>query len=233
MGVDKSLMKDVLMMDMLSTSIGLKTFVKPKTMHFSGKSQFGRDHDEEFFYEPILHRGAKLPATGFKIFQLESESQKLVTLEVFEELETGEVGTEGAVSQTVWQPMGEFTCAVPRSCSANQTCANSDSIENSKNTFGPFVSVNFNMSESGYLRVSVSPAPHAGNRHDMWGNSNSINDDDMVDGESVRATQFLIGIIALLIVVYVVVKLYFPEGSTEKIWDSPKSLQDIDYKGIL
>lgn len=71
MGVDKGLLKNLLMIDAIPTSIGIRTF--------------DEGDDQSFYFEPILVKGMKLPASAAKLFVLESVDQRLVSIDVYEQ----------------------------------------------------------------------------------------------------------------------------------------------------
>lgn len=194
MGVDRSLLKDVLMLDTLSTAIGLRAFETAVPLGEGGATS--AREEEEGMFETILVRGSRLPAANSKVFRLANASQKLVTVEVFEQLETPQAG------ELVWQRMGVFTCVVPKSC-IGQT--------DDTKTLGGLVDITFRMSESGYLSVSVSAAS-AGDTNALTPNSGSPSAaTEGVDEESDNAIKFLVSVIVVLTVFYLVTKLFILE----------------------
>lgn len=237
MGVDRNLLKDVLMIDMLSTSIGLKCFTQASSEISASNSK----SDEMF--ETILMRGVRLPVTNSKLFRLASSKQKLVTVEAFEEVEEASEGGTEVVLQ--WQYMGTFTCVVPKSCRGQSVGANTHE------DLGKYVSITFNMNEFGELSIGISPPnalrskvaeqeivevdttttnifgvdsavlKKAGENSDkkVEVRIGSIDEVEEFDEESTRTINFLIGVMIFLTAIYLFTKLFILD----------KSLLDFDF----
>lgn len=222
MGVDQSLLKDVLMMDMLSTSIGLKCF-----KHGAPVTAEVQSADDDVIYETVLLRGVRLPTVNFKRFQLASPTQKLVTVEAFEQLEIAPEG--GASSVLTWQYMGRFTCVVPRSCRGKKCIC------------GGFVNIFFSMSEFGALSVEVAPADtdfvdsglsdgdksiKSGSESESSTRAGAIKEED-IDEDSEKAVWFLIGVLIILAVFYLIVKLFILD---KPFFDNDDNIRNGDYE---
>ena len=120
MKVDVGHLKDVLMMDMLPSSIGVLTWDQNESKSGSGsrsgsgsgalylnggregdgKSESGgegggegagtgtgEDFDDCRFFEPVLHKGDRIPSVGVRTFTLADAKQKTVSIDVYEEIE--------------------------------------------------------------------------------------------------------------------------------------------------
>lgn len=149
MGVDRGKLKDLLMMDMLSTTIGIKMFSPSDGNENDYIRKSKRVLEDNSFFEPILLRGERLPARHRKIFKLADPMQKLVTIDVYEEVEaevSGQLSTRLEL-----RPMGNFNFSVPEQAMPDHKGSVS-------------VSVWFSMDESGVLAVSVGTADS-----DNWG----------------------------------------------------------------
>ena len=83
-------MKDVLMMDMLPSSIGVLSWDLPLPNSSSASTGHG-DREEEGeglrYFEPVLHRGDSIPSKGVRSFKLADANQKVVSIDVYEEME--------------------------------------------------------------------------------------------------------------------------------------------------
>ena len=140
MGVDRGKLKDLLMMDMLSTTIGIKSFHNTSDANNSNETMLGEREmlSGDGFFEPILQRGERLPARRRKIFKLADPMQELVTIDVFEEVEV-EVPGQSSTGLEL-RPMGSFNFPVPEQSRLEHTGS---------------VSVWFSMDDSGVLSVTV------------------------------------------------------------------------------
>jgi hypothetical protein len=76
--VDVGHLKDVLMMDMLPSSIGVLTW---------REEDEDADGDGGRYFEPVLCKGQAVPSTGVRTFSLEHNNQKIVSIDVYEEVE--------------------------------------------------------------------------------------------------------------------------------------------------
>ena len=93
MGVKEGVLKDLLVMDALPVTIGVRSFINSNfnsslTVRRSEESVTDGDIaevEQEDYFEPLLLKGATLPASASKIFQLEDPSQRMVSLDVYEE----------------------------------------------------------------------------------------------------------------------------------------------------
>ncbi len=177
-GVDRGKLKDLLMMDMLSTTIGIKAFRHRRNSISSSiettdgaasniKARFDTDNSDDIafhyqrgnslsavslhststdcydmgsdsFFEPILHRGDRLPVKRIKSFYLDDVNENLVTIEVFEEIEVDVAGE--AYTRKELRSMGCFDFLVP----SRDSRSDKDVVD-----------VSFDMDDCGRLSVSV------------------------------------------------------------------------------
>ena len=85
-------MKDVLMMDMLPSSIGVLTWdlslpAKKEEEEDKGRGEGAGEEEDCRYFEPVLHRGDIIPSVGVRTFTLADLKQKNVSIDVYEEIE--------------------------------------------------------------------------------------------------------------------------------------------------
>ena len=86
--MDAGHLKDVLMMDMLPSSIGVLSWDLPLPPSASSSSATGQGEGEGLrYFEPVLHRGDSIPSRGVRSFKLAHANQKVVSIDVYEEME--------------------------------------------------------------------------------------------------------------------------------------------------
>lgn len=80
------------MMDMLPSSIGVLSWDLPLPASTSSSSATGHGQGEGEgeglrYFEPVLHRGDSIPSRGVRSFKLAHANQKVVSIDVYEEME--------------------------------------------------------------------------------------------------------------------------------------------------
>lgn len=91
--VDAGHLKDVLMMDMLPSSIGVLSWDLPSSsssdtaIDGQGKGEGQGEGEGLRYFEPVLHRGDSIPSKGVRSFKLAHKNQKVVSMDVYEEME--------------------------------------------------------------------------------------------------------------------------------------------------
>lgn len=77
------------MMDMLPSSIGVLSWDLPSSSDAaSGGHGEGEGEGEGLrYFEPVLHRGDSIPSKGVRSFKLAHKNQKVVSIDVYEEME--------------------------------------------------------------------------------------------------------------------------------------------------
>eukprot|EP01041_Mallomonas_annulata_P008626 gene8626-17793_t len=153
MGVDTGLLKDILMIDALPSTIGIRSFTTPDDNTTTSDTTICEDkdtnHSNQFndddmlhvngYFEPVLIKGSKLPASATKTFTLADEKQRFVSLDVYEEVGDGD-DSHVTVIGTFDVPI-----ALPVGFDKNSTGEDQKSVD-----------VTFNMSEDGVLTFSVN-----------------------------------------------------------------------------
>jgi hypothetical protein len=88
MGVDTGRLKDLLLLDVAPKSLGIIT-LEPSSSNSNSNSNSNSKKDVvlEQVFEPVLHKGTRLPARGVCRFRLEGPRQRFVTATVYEEVE--------------------------------------------------------------------------------------------------------------------------------------------------
>ena len=92
MGYDVGVMKDILMLDILPTSIGVLSWPSSTSTDHTNSSNSNRNRNnntEIRLFEPIVHSGSRIPITNSKLFQIEDDKNgkqlKFLSLDIYEE----------------------------------------------------------------------------------------------------------------------------------------------------
>ena len=75
------------MMDMLPTSIGVLSWDLPSSSDTAVDGQGEGEGEGLRYFEPVLHRGDSIPSKGVRSFKLAHKNQKVVSIDVYEEME--------------------------------------------------------------------------------------------------------------------------------------------------
>jgi molecular chaperone DnaK (HSP70) len=81
MGISEGSLRDILMMDCLPNSIGLLLDKAADVNNNDNPS----DKDSYKYFQPVLHRGQRIPCTNYCILELEKYNQTDVSLFIYEE----------------------------------------------------------------------------------------------------------------------------------------------------
>ncbi len=90
---DSSTLKNVLMMDCLAMSIGLLSWKEDSSgsdnnAHSDSRATGSEAHTAQHrVFEPILHKGEKIPSKGSKKFALGAANQRFVSLDMYEQID--------------------------------------------------------------------------------------------------------------------------------------------------
>ncbi len=201
-GENTNILKNILMMDCLPTSIGIIS-------HENGCKIF----------EPILLQGSRIPCQVTKIFQIANDFQRFVSLEIYEETEESSISSDMSCRRKY-----SYDVLVTVDVPIDNHEVDKMTVQD-QNDFGfkkppRFAEVTFKVDEDGQLTYDVCeiynfcPSPET-NEHD----SNTIHvlpyhDINKKKGDITfsASTQswVLISFIVVLLTLYVTLKLIFP-----------------------
>ena len=198
MGVQEGVLKDLLMLDALPTTIGIRSFA-PSNAHdvLAVRNNAQPDiTEEEGYFEPILTKGSRLPAKATKTFALADKTQKMVSLDIYEE------GCEDENPEIVL--IGTYDVPIPPSLK---------NIENESKTDNNLVDVTFHMDENREMSFIVKRYNEDSlvlKKHENISNISIV---------------FLIVYIILLGVLYLIVKMFvIPDNGTESLDNEYKEI---------
>ncbi len=202
-GEDTNILKNILMMDCLPTSIGIIS-------HENGCKIF----------EPILLQGSRIPCQMTKIFQIANDFQRFVSLEIYEEIEESSISSDMSCRRKYSYDV-LVTVDVPIDNHEVDRMTMQDQIDVSFNKPPRFAEVTFKVDEDGQLTYDVCeiynfcPSTES-NEHD----SNTIhvlpyNDINKKKGgitfSASTQSWVLIWFIVVLLTLYITLKLIFPQ----------------------
>jgi hypothetical protein len=273
MGIDTGKLKDILMMDMLPTSIGILTWThaapvngsnggsdsakkkatgvssngtstscSEKSVGGGGGQPASKDaytEEDTRYFEPVLHKGDRIPARGKKTFQLADPNQKYVSLDIYEEFEEYRNNTT-----TTTEERRERRNSIEHLGDAGRTTTGKQRQEYDEdsryhyqliatydfpvpreariNARGklPQVDVVFTMSPDGHLSFSVNThdeATEKGNPGNDPSARPSHGSEDAADEMSVRSIMLLGVYLAIMIALYIVVKTAILTPETQEL----------------